>query len=99
MKKYDIVVPKKDARDPNKTYWKNVGSMVKFDATAEKPEGFIIELHMFPTTDFKVFEQKPKADPAAAAAKASDDAWDAAIPSEPTHTPPPVVIDEDSIPF
>lgn len=58
-KRYDVVVPKKDPRDENKTWWKNVGSLVRFDATTERPEGFILELHMFPDTTFKVFEQKP----------------------------------------
>ena len=60
MKRYDIVVPKPDAKDPEKTYWKNVGTLVEFEPTQEKPErGFILELHMFPTTTFKVFAQKP----------------------------------------
>ena len=61
MKKYDIVVPKPDPKDPEKTYWKNVGTLVEFEPTQEKPErGFIMELNMFPTTTFKVFAQKPK---------------------------------------
>lgn len=61
MKRYDIVVPKPDPKDPEKTYWKNVGTLVEFEPTAEKPErGFIMELNMFPTTTFKVFAQKPR---------------------------------------
>jgi hypothetical protein len=62
MQRYDIVVPKKDPKNPEKTYWKNVGNLVRFDATQEKPEGFIIELHMFPDTTFKIFEQRAKDD-------------------------------------
>jgi hypothetical protein len=94
MKRYDVVVPKKDAHDPNKTYWKQVGTLVKFEATQEKPEGFILELHMFPDTTFKVFEQKPKVE----SPKAADEAWDAAIPSTPVQ-PTPADINSDDIPF
>jgi hypothetical protein len=97
MKRYDVVVPKKDAHDPNKTYWKQVGTLVKFEATQEKPEGFILELHMFPDTTFKVFEQKPKADPAKAAQDA-DAAWDVALPSTPAQAAP-IDISPDDIPF
>ena len=61
MKRYDIVVPKPDPKDESKTYWKNVGTLVEFEPTQEKPErGFILELHMFPATTFKVFAQKPR---------------------------------------
>lgn len=61
MKKYNISVPKKyEKNGEEKTYWANVGKLVKFDATSEKPEGFIIELNMFPETKFMVFEDKPK---------------------------------------
>lgn len=61
MKRYDIVVPKPDPKDESKTYWKNVGTLVEFEPTQEKPErGFIMELNMFPTTTFKVFAQKPR---------------------------------------
>lgn len=60
-KRYDVVVPHKYTRDgEEKTAWKNVGTMVKFDATGDKPESYLLELSMFPTTDFKVFEQKPR---------------------------------------
>lgn len=60
-KRYDVVVPKKFMKDgEEKTSWKNVGTMVKFEATSDKPEAFILELNMFPEVDFKVFEQKPK---------------------------------------
>jgi hypothetical protein len=96
-KRYDIVVPKKDPRDPNKTYWKNVGSMVKFEATQEKPEGFILELHMFPDTTFKVFEQKPKV--------AQVDVWGTAVPATPAKAPPSEIeyptesVNPDDIPF
>jgi len=37
-----------------------VGKLIKFDATAEKPEGYILDLHMFPNTKFGVFEDKPR---------------------------------------
>lgn len=62
MKRFDIVVPKPDNKDPEKTYWKNVGTLVQFDPNERNPEGgFILELHMFPATTFKVFKQKPRA--------------------------------------
>jgi len=61
MKRFDVVVPKKYTKDgEEKTAWKNVGTLVKFDATGDKPESFILELNMYPGTDFKVFEQKPR---------------------------------------
>lgn len=63
MKRYNIVVPTKYTKGgEEKTAWNNVGSLVRFDATSDKPEGFILELHMFPNTPFKVFEQKAKED-------------------------------------
>lgn len=59
IKQYVISIPKKYTKNgEEKTTWNNVGKMVKFEATTEKPEGFIIELHMFPNTTFKVFEDK-----------------------------------------
>jgi hypothetical protein len=61
MKRFDIVVPNKYTKNgEEKTAWKNVGTLVKFDATSDKPEGFLLELNMFPDTTFKVFEQKEK---------------------------------------
>lgn len=76
MKKYNVVVAKVDPKDPEKKYWKNVGSMLYFEPTTEKPEpGFILELNMFPTTDFKIFaatEKKAETAPAPAPAAAQD---------------------------
>lgn len=61
MKRFDVVVPNKYTKNgEEKTAWKNVGTLVKFDATNDKPEGFLLELNMFPETTFKVFEQKEK---------------------------------------
>ncbi len=55
----------------DKTAWLNVGRLIKFEATAEKPEQTMIELNMFPDQKFYVFEQAPKIerkiDPAPAA--------------------------------
>ena len=60
-KRYDIVIPKKyEKNGEEKTSWKNVGTLVRFDATQDKPESFLLELHMFPTTTFKVFEHKDR---------------------------------------
>lgn len=66
MTRYDIVVPKKYTKDgEEKTAWKNVGTLVRFPATEEKEEGYIMELSMFPETTFKVFKQKSKEERAA----------------------------------
>lgn len=63
MKKFDIVVPTKYTKDgEKKTAWKNVGTLVRFEATSDKPEGHVLELNMFPETTFKVFEQKERTD-------------------------------------
>ena len=60
-KRYDVVVPHKYTKDgEEKTAWKNVGTLVKFDANGDKPESFLLEMNMFPDTAFKVFEQKPR---------------------------------------
>ena len=59
--RYNIVIPKKyDKNGEEKTAWKNVGTLVRFPATEEKKEGYILELNMFPDTTFKVFEEKPR---------------------------------------
>lgn len=62
IKKFDVVTAKKYTKDgEEKTQWNNVGSLVKFDANGDKPEGYALELNMFPETKFMVFEKKPKA--------------------------------------
>lgn len=61
MKRYNISVPKKYIKDgEEKTAWNRVGTLVKFEATNEKPEGYILELNMYPETKFGVFEDKPR---------------------------------------
>lgn len=61
MKIYNVTVPKKYTKNgEEKTQWNTVGRLIKFDATQEKPEGFVLELSMFPETKFGVFEEKPK---------------------------------------
>lgn len=63
MKRYNITVPKKYTKNgEEKTMWNRVGTLVKFEATQDKPESFIIELNMFPDTKFGVFEDQPKQD-------------------------------------
>ena len=58
MKRFNISVPKEDKN--GKAWWSNVGTLVRFDATAERPENFILDLHMFPTTKFGVFPMEEK---------------------------------------
>ncbi len=66
MKRYNVSVPKKYMKDnEEKTAWSNVGKLVHFEATETKPEGFILELSMFPETYFGVFPEKPKEEPVA----------------------------------
>jgi len=61
MKRYNISVPKEyEKNGEKKTQWSNVGKLIRFEATDDKPEGFILELSMFPTTKFGVFEEKPR---------------------------------------
>ena len=61
MRRYNVSVPRKYTKEgQEKTAWKNVGTLVEFEATPDKPKGFILELNMFPETKFGVFEDKPK---------------------------------------
>jgi hypothetical protein len=61
MKRYNVSVPRSYEKDgETKTAWNNVGKLVHFEATNDKPEGFILELHMFPGQKFGVFEEKPR---------------------------------------
>lgn len=61
MKRYNISVPRKYTQNgEEKTAWNHVGKLIQFPATADKPEGFILELAMFPDTKFGVFEDVPK---------------------------------------
>lgn len=61
MKRFNISVPKKYIKDgEEKTAWGNVGKLVYFPKTDEKPAGFALELYMFPDTKFMVFEEKPR---------------------------------------
>ena len=63
MKRYNITAPKKYIKnEEEKTAWNRVGTLVEFEATSEKPKGFILELNMFPETKFAVFEDKPRED-------------------------------------
>lgn len=61
IKRYNIVIPKKyTLNGEEKTQWNNVGTLVRFPPTEDKPEGYIMELSMFPSVTFKIFEMKPK---------------------------------------
>ena len=60
-KRFDVSVPKKYmSNGEERTMWNRVGTIVKFEATADKPESYLLELSMFPDTKFGVFEAKPK---------------------------------------
>ena len=64
MKRYNITTVKafKNKEGGESKQWNTVGTLVRFDATGEKPEGFALDLNMFPETKFFVFEQKKKED-------------------------------------
>lgn len=67
MTRYNVSVPRSYEKDgEKKTAWNNVGKLIHFPTGNGKPEGFILELSMFPETKFGVFEEKPReAQPAA----------------------------------
>jgi hypothetical protein len=68
IKNYNVVTKRtyEGADGVTKTIWMNVGRLTQFPANEQKPEGFRLELNMFPTTDFMIFpaekKEQPKAD-------------------------------------
>jgi hypothetical protein len=59
--RFNISVPKKYTKNgEEKTAWNNVGKLVYFPATADKTEGFILELNWLPDVTFKVFPEKER---------------------------------------
>ena len=59
MIRYNITTSRSyESNGQEKKMWPIVGTMIKFEAGNGKPEGFKIELNMFPGTSFHVFEQK-----------------------------------------
>lgn len=64
MRKFNITTKRQyESKGETKTQWNQVGTLVRFDATQDKPESYILELSMFPDTKFFVFEQEQKAKP------------------------------------
>ncbi len=61
MKRYNVVTSKIYTKNgEEKKAWSTVGTLLEFPATDDKDKGFALELYMFPTTKFSVFEQKEK---------------------------------------
>ena len=64
MKKYDIVVRGKSYTDrqtgKEKNSYRNVGTLTEGVSQKDGKPYKILELHMFPFTDFSIFEQKPR---------------------------------------
>jgi hypothetical protein len=61
MKRYNVSVPRKyDKNGETKTAWNTVGKLIHFEATGDKPEGYVLELYMHPDTKFGVFEDVPR---------------------------------------
>lgn len=63
MKKYNITTQKTyQLNGEEKKAYPQVGKLVQFDATEDRPAGFIFEWNSQPDTKFYVFEDKPKED-------------------------------------
>lgn len=61
MQKFNVVSKKTYTKDGvEKATWPSIGSIVIFPATADKEEGGILELNMFPGIKFNIFPFKPK---------------------------------------
>ncbi len=62
MKRYNVVVKKTytNKAGEEKSMWPTVGSLVFFPANEDKPDGYKLELNMFPNVRFYVFEQQEK---------------------------------------
>lgn len=66
IKRFNICTRKTYQKgDEEKVQWPQVGKMVYFPANGDKNEGYKLEMNMFPTTQFFVFEetdrgQKPR---------------------------------------
>lgn len=61
MRIQNIVVKKTYQKNgEEKATWLQVGRLIEFDATEDRPAQLSIELNMFPSTKFYVFEQKKK---------------------------------------
>jgi hypothetical protein len=59
IKKFNICTCKVyQAQGQEKKFWPQVGTMTYFPAYQDHPEGYKIELNMFPGTQFFTFEQK-----------------------------------------
>jgi hypothetical protein len=64
IKRYNITTCKiYQQNGEEKKTWPQVGTMVYFPASNGNPEGYRIELNMFPGTRFFTFEQKPQNGP------------------------------------
>lgn len=61
-KKYNITIPQpyKDKNGQDKTSWNTVGKLIEYEDRQSGETKRFIELFMFPNTNFKVFEEKPK---------------------------------------
>jgi hypothetical protein len=86
MKRFNICTKKVYSKDgQERAQWNIVGFLIYFPANGDKQAGFKMELNMWPTVPFFVFEQKPKE------VKPVADPLDMSVPSE--------EISPDSIPF
>jgi hypothetical protein len=72
--RYNVVSKKTYQKDgAEKAAWLQVGQLIRFDATPDKPEQFSLELNMFPMQKFYVFAPKPKVETPPAQAQPEDD--------------------------
>ena len=74
MIRYNVVSKKTYQKDgAEKSAWLQVGQLIRFDATPDKPEQFALELNMFPMQQFYVFAPKPKVETPVPQAQPEDD--------------------------
>lgn len=63
MKKYNIVSARIYTKDgEEKKAWKQVGTLIRWEADGNKPEQFSVELNMCPNEKYYVFEEKARED-------------------------------------
>ena len=61
MKRYNVVTAKLYEKDgEQKKAWRTIGQLIKWEANGDKPESYQLELYMFPSEKFYVFEEKSR---------------------------------------
>lgn len=70
MRRYNIVSAKVyEKNGEQKKSWKQVGTLIRWEANGDKPEQFSVELNMCPDVKYYVFEEKPRGESSAPASE------------------------------